>query len=288
MKKIIFLFFFSQTLFAQIQNDLLLKDLQFLASAPLEGRKVGTEGNLKARIFIQKRFNDLKLFYFQNDYLQYFEYDKKKAANVVAYLKGTQNPESYIVISAHYDHLGKDGKKIFFGADDNASGTAALLAFAAYFSENPPKKSIIFLATDAEEVGLKGAYHFVKNSPVPLDRIFANINMDMISRNDDKELVACGTYFYPKLKNYFLDTQKYGIKLVFGHDDPKLYVGSNNWTKASDHAAFHEKEIPFIYFGVADHADYHRPTDSFENIHPDFYKKTCWYILDFIKKLDAE
>ena len=189
-------------------------------------------------------------------------------------------------ITAHYDHLGVQAGEIYNGADDNGSGTAALLALAAYFTEHRPRNSMIFLAVDAEEGGLTGARAFVSGPPVSLEHIVANVNMDMISHSDD-ELYVAGTYHYPFLKPY-IDRigEAAEVTLVFGHDSPDL--GDNDWTHASDHAPFHEAGIPFLYFGVEDHADYHRPTDEFDRINQDFYIKAVTAILRVLLELDRD
>ena len=109
--------------------------------------------------------------------------------------------------------------------------------------------------------------------------------MDMISRSDKGELYAAGTFHYPKLRSPLERAQKKArVKLLLGHDDPKL--GSGDWTFQSDHAAFHAGKIPFIYFGVEDHKDYHKPTDDFENINPPFYVGAVETIIGFITIVD--
>lgn len=131
-----------------------------------------------------------------------------------------------------------------------------------------------------------GAYHFVANPPVPKDSIVLNVNMDMISRNDKGELYATGTRPYPQLKPALEKLQKTaGIKLLLGHDDPA--TGHDDWTDQSDQAAFHAAKIPFIYFGVEDHKDYHKSTDDFANIQPEFYVKAVETITEAIRALDG-
>ncbi len=145
---------------------------------------------------------------------------------------------------------------------------------------------MIFLAVDAEEGGLTGARAFVSIPPVSLEHIAANVNMDMISRSDD-ELYVAGTYHYPFLRPYVDRIGKAAeVTLVFGHDSPDL--GDNDWTHASDHAPFHEAGIPFLYFGVEDHADYHQPTDEFDRINQDFYVKAVTAILRVVLELDQD
>jgi len=289
------LFLFSgMPIYAQkINEDQLLEDLKYLSSDELEGRKPLSEGSLKAADFIKDRFSSLKLYSQFNEYTQYFTFENKReqkvyenASNIVGFIPGKSSTKM-IVITAHYDHLGKKDDLIFNGADDNASGTAALLAFASYFSKNRPNHSIMIVALDGEEMGHQGAKALVNDFPFDLGEVKLNINMDMISRSDKNELYASGTYHYPFLKPS-LESASRGkkIKLVLGHDVPG--TGSDDWTLASDHAQFHLKNIPFIYFGVEDHEDYHRPTDTFENIHPEFYVNAVQLILQAIVKLDKD
>jgi len=191
-----------------------------------------------------------------------------------------------IVISAHYDHLGVVKGEVFNGADDNASGVGGLLNLAAYFAKNKPNNTIIFAAFDAEEMGLQGAKAFVANPPVAIEKIKLNINMDMIAHNDKGELYAVGTFKYPELKKYFT-LKSPDVKILFGHDDPKL-GRSEDWTDQSDQGAFNAKKIPFLYFGVEDHKDYHKATDEFQNINKTFYTNAVAAILEVANNIDKE
>lgn len=274
---------------AEQENATILKDLQTLSSDGFEGRKTGTAGAEKARTFIIERFKSLGIQALpaQSDYLQPFEFNDKKdsvrkGVNVLGYIPGKL--KETLVISAHYDHLGKIKNAIYNGADDNASGVAALLHFAAYFSKNKPNFTLIFAAFDAEEMGLQGAKAFVGNPPISLERIKLNINMDMIAHNDRNELYVCGANLYPEMKSYVEQQDDAKIKLLLGHDDPK--TGHDDWTNQSDQGAFHAKGIPFLYFGVEDHKDYHQPSDTYENINPTFYVNAVDTILDVLLNID--
>jgi len=267
----------------------MLDDLEFLAHDSLEGRLVGSDGNRMAREYIAARFARLELVTFGDSYLHPFAVSRDgnelQGVNVVGYIEGSSQPDQFIVITAHYDHLGVRSGEIFNGADDNGSGTAALMALAAYLAEHEPGHSIIFAAVDAEEGGLSGARAFVEHPPVALSQMAINLNMDMISHND-RELYVVGTHHYPFLKPFVerVVTQV-EIALPFGHDSPEL--GNGDWTSQSDHAPFHSNGIPFLYFGVEDHPDYHQPTDVFQNINPDFYVKVVNAILRVTLELDA-
>lgn len=267
----------------------LLSDVEILSSDSYEGRKTDTKGAEMARTYLNKRFTAIGLKSFEQlkDYEQAFSFENGEkpvnGKNMIGYIEG--NREEVIVISAHYDHIGIIGGKIYNGADDNASGVAALLKFAAYFKQHKPEHTLIFAAFDAEEMGLQGAKAFVDNPPVGLEKIKLNINMDMISHNDKNELYACGTFKYPDLKKYFYTTNP-NLKVLFGHDDPKL--GHNDWTNQSDHAVFNNINIPFIYFGVEDHKDYHQPSDDYERINKMFFIDAAKSILEIIINIDKE
>jgi hypothetical protein len=269
----------------------LLSDLEILSADDMQGRWVGTPGGIKAREYVLKRFKESGLEPFGNSFLQPFEFatrsgEKLQGANVIGYIKGKRNPEKYIVVTAHYDHVGVRNGQIYNGADDNASGTAALFALGEYFKKKRPANSIIFAALDAEEAGLQGARKFVAAPPVKIESIVMNVNMDMIAHNDKNELYAVGTYHYPFLKPYLEQIGKTApVKLSFGYEGPNV-PRADDWTSQSDHFAFHQAKIPFIYFGVENHKDYHQPTDEFANINQGFYVRATETVLAAIKKLD--
>lgn len=276
-----------------ISSSQLLSDLKTLSADDMQGRLVGTPGGAKAREYIMQRFKQSGVKPFGDSYLQPFDFanrngDKIYGTNVVGYVQGRKTADKYIVVTAHYDHLGVRGGEIYNGADDNASGTAALFAIAEYFSKKTPQNSIIFVAFDAEEGGLRGAKYFVEHLPVKKESILININMDMVAHNDANELYASGTSHYPYLKIYlgpFAKSKDARVKLILGHDQPN--PPEDDWTNQSDHYAFHQAKIPFIYFGVEDHKDYHKPTDDFENINQAFYVRAVETILGAVKLFDV-
>ncbi len=269
-------------------DDALLKHVKTLSSDAFEGRRTGTKGAIKTQKYIINQFYSLGVFHLGKSYEQPFYFTKGKkeyyGTNILGLVKGSIKPEKYIVISAHYDHEGIKKGQIYNGADDNASGLSALFAFAEYFKKNPPKHSIILAAFDAEELDLQGSKYFLKHPIVPLKQIKTNINLDMISRSDKNELFIVGTAFNKAFKdiiaNYKL-TEK--IKIIEGHQG---YDGLENWVYSSDHASFYKKDIPFLYFGVEDHKDYHEPTDDYENIHPKFYIEAVKAIIGVLNKID--
>lgn len=280
-------FFLLTSCASKLSQTKVLSDLKELSDDKYEGRKTGTKGAEIASKMIIHRFKVLGLRSFSDDYKQEFSItnrgkDTLKGKNIIGYIKGKNNQT--MVISAHYDHLGVINGKVFNGADDDASGVCALLSYAEYFSKHQPKHTLIFVAFDAEEMGLLGSKYFVEHPPVAIKDIEININMDMIAHNDKNELYACGTFPFPELKKYIF-TKTNQPKIIIGHDDPKL--GHDDWTYQSDQGSFYAKKIPFIYFGVEDHPDYHKETDEFKNINQEFYVGAVHSILEIIKNIDS-
>jgi Zn-dependent M28 family amino/carboxypeptidase len=268
----------------------LLRDDKMLSADDMQGRGIGTPGGAKAREYIVARFKETNLKSFGASYLQPFNFtnpknEKINGVNVIGYIAGKNNPEQYIVVTAHYDHLGIRNGEIYNGADDDASGTAALFALANYFKEKRPSHSVIFVAFDGEESGLRGSRAFVAALSVKKDSIVLNVNMDMVAHNDKNELYASGTYHYLTLKPMLeMIAKNAKVKLLLGHDRPEQK--SDDWTNQSDHFAFHQAKIPFVYFGVEDHKDYHKPTDDFQNINQEFYVRAVETILEAVKTFD--
>ena len=275
-----------------IDSAKLLKDIETLSADDMQGRGIGTEGSAKAREYVVARFKESGIKSFGDTYLYPFEFSirsskKFNGTNVIGFIEGKKFKEKYIVISAHYDHVGMHNGAIYNGADDNASGTSALFALAAYFTKHKPSHTIIFAAFDGEESGLRGSKKFVETPPVAKEKIVMNINMDMIAHNDKNELYASGTYHNPQFKPLLEKLAKNAkVKLLFGHDQPE--EKSDDWTNQSDHGSFHAAKIPFIYFGVEDHADYHQPTDDFAKINQEFYVHAVETILDAVKGFDKD
>jgi Zn-dependent M28 family amino/carboxypeptidase len=195
--------------------------------------------------------------------------------NVVAVLRGSDPAlrDTYVVFSAHMDHVGvgrpdADGDSIFNGADDDASGTSAVLEVAEAFASMPvpPARSLVFLTVSGEEKGLLGSAWYADHPTVPIDRIVANINIDMIGRNAADSVVAIGQEF-----------SSLGplVQEVAGRNpELGLTVSQDPWPEQrfffrSDHFNFARKEIPAIFFFTGTHEDYHRPSDHVEKIDTD-------------------
>ena len=294
----------------KVDKEMLLHNLKVISHDSLEGRFFGTIANHKTQNFIAKQFESLGIEpAFSTRSIQKYPYTFTGASrqrnypisnpakdfsnvpdttvtggNVVTMIKGQS--EQAIVITGHFDHLGIHDGEIFNGADDNASGTAALITMANYFKDKSPKHTLFFAAVDAEEIGSLGCDYLLNNFPVPIENIVLNINMDMIAHNDSLELFASGLYHYPELRQPLDNLKATKIKLLFGHDDPNE-KDIDDWTNSSDHRQFHERKIPYIYFGVEDHEDYHQATDTYEKINQEFYVEAVRLIIEAIEGYDA-
>lgn len=284
----------------------LMRVVRTLSAPSLEGRRTGTDGGRAARRFIRDAFRQIGLTPAGEDFLQPFRFVRRAdsrfqlpghppeeryddAANIVGYAPGTRPTARPIVLTAHYDHLGQRDGVMYPGADDNASGVAALLAVARYVRAHPLARRVIFAALDGEEEGLEGAKAFLRAPPVPVSEMALNVNLDMVSRNDRHEIFAAGIFHNPSLKPIVEDVQRRSpVKIRFGHDQPRTRGGMvDDWTLQSDHGVFHQAGVPFIYFGVEDHPDYHRPTDTADKIDPGFFARVVEMLIDTVITADA-
>jgi hypothetical protein len=279
----------------RVDSERLMAAVTTLADPKLAGRAAGSPGGLQARAWVLERFKAVGLHPVASSYVFPFKFARRtmagldgEGANVLGMCVGTDPKLPFFVVSAHYDHLGVRDGVIYPGADDNASGVAVILEIAAYCRQTPFRRSIVFAAFDAEEAGLQGARVFVDQGPVPKERIALNVNLDMVSRSDKREIFVAGTYHTPGLKAPLEEVAKRApITVLFGHDKPKALAGGvDDWTTQSDHGAFHAAKIPFVYFGVEDHADYHKPTDTADKINRGFFVDVAETILDSLIALD--
>lgn len=275
----------------EIDVDRLMTDLQVIAADSMQGRRVGTPGSAAARAYIVERLNSLQIPVDS----QVFEVTRGgqtvQGINVAAMLPGTSagsgDPDTgAFAITAHYDHLGTRGDDVFNGADDNGSGTAALLSLAEALRDRPLRRTVVLVFFDAEEGGLDGARTFVERAGADLrSEVALNLNLDMVSRSEE-ELWVAGTYQNPALKSVVEGVEAApGVVLRLGHDSP-AWQGSDNWTTASDHGPFHQAGIPFLYFGVEDHPDYHRASDTADTVDPVWYDASVETILGVVRALD--
>ena len=280
-----------------------LKHLEILSSDDYAGRKFTSEGSIKSQSYLVSILNKLNIPPLQHKYRHTFKkatfFKTKQGTNIIAYIPGTQYVDQYIVLTAHYDHLGVKRNKVYNGADDNASGTAALLHYGKVLMNNPLKHSVILLFTDGEEVNLLGAKAFISQQQKLLSKIKLNINLDMIAGNKRTrklrfiskglsqvlsiQALASFTEFQQQLKERGKTQLTQGFRNIRG-------AGSNinrtNWRMASDHGVFSQAGIPFIYFGVGTHKNYHSDHDDYANVNKHFFLAAIDSIFQQVTFLD--
>ncbi len=281
----------------RVDSDRLMEAVTTLSDPKFEGRAAGSPGGLAARAWLLERFKAIGLQPVSGSYVYPFTFTRMSAggrvngegANVVGQCLGSDTKAPVFVVSSHYDHLGVREGKIYPGADDDASGVAVMLAVAEYCLKTPFRRTVVFAAFDAEEAGLQGAKAFLIAPPMPKERIALNVNLDMVSRSDKREIFIAGTHPWPQLKSPLEEVAKRApITVLFGHDKPVAIAGGvDDWTNQSDHGPFNAAKIPFVYFGVEDHADYHKPTDTADKINRGFFVDVAETVLDAVLQLDA-
>lgn len=309
----------------------LRKHIQYLASDKLEGRRTGENGATIAAGYIANEFAKIKLkpgaktASGKRGFLQEFpgkSADPAKAVvgyNVIGVLDGrdaTLKNEA-IVIGAHYDHLGKGGEgslapsstDVHHGADDNASGTAAVIELARAFAKaKNNKRTIIFIAFSGEEEGLFGSKFYVNNPSFPIEKTVAMINLDMVGRLNENKLTIGGIGTAKEWKEVVesenaLITNS-GPKILdapmpMGEDGPaKLKISSPGRIQRfvlqlnedgfgpSDHSSFYTVKVPVLFFFTGAHADYHKPTDTAEKINYSGELKIIDLVASIVKRVD--
>jgi hypothetical protein len=187
--------------------------------------------------------------------------------NVVGYTLGTDRKDEWVVVIAHYDHLGRSGKKIFHGADDNASGSAAVMAMAQAFATASangfkPSRSVAFVLVSAEEVGLYGSRYFVDNLPFPMEKVYAAVNVDMIGGvagkfEDDPDYI----YGWGYLSEDIVAVAAENASLFAPSLDFRMKYSTRRGG-GSDHYYFSRNDIPALFYFSGIHKDYHTPKDT--------------------------
>jgi Zn-dependent M28 family amino/carboxypeptidase len=266
--------------------------LSALAADSMEGRRAGSPGGARARRWIIQELQAIGVEPIDGRYDMPVRLRGRAAgadtlgANIVARIPGRRREGPVLVLSAHYDHLGVRNGVVYNGADDDASGCVALLAIAERLRAEPPEHDVLLAFFDAEESGLVGARAFVAAPPVPIERVAANLNLDMVARQDGGALWVAGTAHYPQLRPAAeAAAANARIKIRFGHDTPSTKPG-DDWTNSSDHGPFHAQRIPFLYLGVEDHADYHQPGDKAAKVDPTFYSAVVDFAHALTRQLD--
>ena len=245
--------------------------VEVLASDAMEGRASGTKGALEAAKYLAQHFRDAGLQPMGDDG-GYYQAFGRSFRNVVGWMEGSDATlkGEFVVIGAHYDHVGYGSRRNSFGpigvihngADDNASGCSGVLEVldAMRTLRTPPKRSIVFAMWDGEELGLLGSQHFVENPPVPLNQIVLAIHLDMIGKLRDEHLVVYGTRTSPGLRRLIAETPH----------DARLQLDFDWELKPnSDHYPFVEHRVPAILFHTCLHDDMHRPSDDPETLNSD-------------------
>jgi len=277
-------------------------DVAYLASDALEGRKTGTQAEIKAAEYIAARFDEIGLNSKGTEgFLQPFRFkpatDPHSEASFSAidqegYITGVNvigfhnnNAENTVVIGAHYDHLGYGGEGSLYrdsvpaihnGADDNASGVATLLTMASNRKKLGRQNNYLFIAFSGEEMGLLGSNYFVKNSTITSASINYMINMDMVGRlKEDNALAVYGVGTTP-LFNQTLNANNTSFKLVLNESG----IGP------SDHTSFYLNDIPVLHFFTGQHEDYHKPSDDAETLNYEGMFSLSEYLLKVINTLD--
>ena len=273
----------------------LIADLRILSADDMQGRDTGAPGGERARAYIVSRLEAMGVEPSAMGRLQPFEAQGRtregprafNGINILGLIRGTRVGDRYIVVTAHYDHVGVNDSQIYNGADDNASGVATMLELARRLKAEAPEHSVIFVAFDGEERGLLGAKHFVEAPPVPLSSIALNMNFDMTARAEtDGKLWVTGTYQHPTFRPVLETVPAQGpVSLAFGKDTPQD-TGANNWVEASDHGAFYRAGVPFLYLGVDYHPDYHKPTDDLVKVTPEVFSAATELAIASFRALD--
>lgn len=231
-------------------------------------------------------FAKVPVEYLENANLSVLQYEvPTQAHNVIGFLDN--GAENTIAIMGHYDHLGYGGegshykgpRKIHNGADDNASGTAAVLELAYYFVNNKPTEqyNYLFIAFSAEEKGLLGSQYFVQNPTIPLSELNFALNMDMVGRmekNMDLTIEGVGSALLWKSSLNEVDCDAFPLKLKMREDGP------------SDHTAFYKVGVPALHFWTGKHNDYHKPSDDVEKINFEAESQIISFIESFLLKMD--
>ena len=276
--------------------------LEYLAHDMTEGRASGTKGKELAEHFLVEQFRSLGLKPWHWSYTQSSRYkDSIAIRNVVGLLPAASPSDEYIVIGAHYDHLGRLGHSVYPGADDNASGVTALLSLARMFCAmkadgKGPRKNLIFVAFDGKELDMAGSRYFVRHLDVPRSKITAMVNMDMLGtdlvppRRNREYLFAIGEDSLPEAYRGYLS---YICSRAFYKLDLDLtFYGSRDFSRmmyqTSDQHPFARAGIPAVLFTSAFHEHTYKKSDTPAIIDfPLLRKRTC-VIFNFINRLCAE
>nr|WP_082438626.1 M28 family metallopeptidase [Nonlabens sp. YIK11] len=274
----------------------LKEQLYEYASDDMEGRMTGTPGQRKAVEYLKGKYQVMNVpggaqngEYFQSIPQEFFGKREITSENVLAFIEGSEKPEEVLVISAHLDHVGTRNGEVYNGADDDGSGTIALVEIAEAFQQakeegNGPKRSILFLHVTAEEIGLQGSKYYAQNPVYPLANTIADLNIDMIGRIDPAR-EAKTNYVYligsDMLSQDLHDMSEKANKTYVNMDLDYTYNGKddpNRFYYRSDHYSFAEKNVPVIFYFNGTHEDYHKSSDTPDKIEYDLYAQRAQLI----------
>lgn len=287
----------AESYLKHIDQSVLKKNLYTIASDSMQGRATGTLGQQKVATFLKNSYKKMEvsspsnLDYYQNIPKSFFNgRSAKDAPNVLAYIKGKELPDQLVIISAHYDHLGLNNEgQVHNGADDNGSGTAAILQIAKAFKAAVddgfrPKRSILFLHFVGEEIGLYGSKYYVENPVFPLFKTVVDLNIDMIGRVDEAHTNK-PDYMYvigsDKLSNELHQINE-AVNLKYHKMDFDYKFNAKNdpnrFYYRSDHYNFAKNNIPVIFYFNGTHSDYHQISDTPDKIDYSLLKKRVEHI----------
>jgi hypothetical protein len=267
-----------------VARDEMAAHIAFLSQPALKGRKPGSSGSRLARDYIEARFKAYGLVPWAKT--TGYELSFGFGRNVVGVLPGadTNLAREVVLLSAHYDHLGKEHGKLHPGAADNASGVAALLETARQLSrlEPRPKRSVAFIAFDCEEKMLLGSFAFTCREDVREARIAAVVNVDMLGR-DFMDVVrdtvfVTGTEEYPGLRE---QVGRFGTTAGMR----VLPIGTDLVGPRGDHASFESLGVPCLFFSCGMFRDYHQPTDTADKLNYDAIDRSAKVILQTVREL---
>ncbi len=277
-------------------QDRLRDHVRILASDSLEGRGIGTEGMERAREYIIQAFADAGIMPLTDEYLQPFRLRQTiiwaDAYNIVGWVEGSDPAlkDEYIVIGAHYDHLGYASitlegeiQQVYPGADDNASGVAAIIELGRHFAEHPEKlgRSLLIIAFDAEEVGLRGSRHFVHSSPVEMDNIKKMFSLDMVGMyeaNNGVHLRGVAS---------LRGGEEVAGKVAAEHGVRIRNTGSSI-ARRTDTAPFGDVGIPATHVFTGTKSPYHKPEDTYEKLDFEGMLLIHNYMIDVLSEMSKQ
>lgn len=269
----------------------LKKHLYIFASDDFEGRKTGESGQKKAAQYLIDYYKSMNISATNGfNYLQTIPVDflkgrsKNDSENVLAFIKGSEKPDEIVVISAHYDHVGTKDGEIYNGADDDGSGTVAVLEIAQAFKiasdrGNGPKRSILFLNLTGEEIGLIGAKYYAENPVFPLANTVVDLNIDMIGRVDEKHADNPNYVYLIGADKLSIELHQISEQMNATYTNLELdYTFNddndpNRFYYRSDHYQFAKNNIPVIFYFNGVHEDYHKPSDTPDKINYELLAK---------------